>query len=150
MRVMVKVPDPVHPDCSPASVHVPEMVLLFNVPCMLSVLLPVAPVAGLWRLSEKPPVAFPLKFPVTENAPVAVAPLAKQPLFVVNVTLLPVMLLSLFVFSEVVNANAWAPLWSVKVAVQFPSTLVLLLFELPHAKSSIVQAKRIVFPSTFI
>ena len=46
------------------------MVLLFNVPCMLSVLLPVAPVAGLCMFSEKPPVTLPLKLPVRENAPV--------------------------------------------------------------------------------
>jgi hypothetical protein len=150
MRAMVKVPDPVHPDCNPASVHVPEIVLLFSVPCRLSVLFPVLPVDGLWIFSEKPPVTAPLKFPVRENAPVWVAPLAKQPLLVLNVRLVPVTLLSLLVVSVVVNANAWAPLWSVKVAVQFPLTLPLLLFELPHAKSSIVQAKRIVFPSTFI
>jgi hypothetical protein len=147
---MVKVPDPVHPDCSPASVHVPEMVLLFRVPCMLRVLFPLAPLAGLCMFSEKPPVTLPLKLPVSENAPVAVAPLAKHPLLVVNVRLVPVTLLSLLVFSEVVNANAGLPLWSVRVAVQFPSTLVLLLFELPHAISSVVHAKRIVIPSTFI
>jgi hypothetical protein len=147
---MVKVPDPVHPDCSPASVHVPEMVLLFSVPCMLSVLFPVLPVEGLCMFSEKPPVTLPLKLPVAENEPVAVAPLAKQPLLVVNVTLVPVMLLSLLVVSDVVNANTGLPLWSVNVAVQFPLTLVLLLFELPHAISSVVHAKRIVIPSTFI
>ena len=105
---MVKVPDPVHPDCSPASVHVPEMELLFSVPCRLSVLFPVAPVAGLCMFSEKPPVTLPLKLPVRENAPVWVAPLAKQPLLVLKVRLVPVTLPSLLVVSDVVNANTWA------------------------------------------
>ena len=140
---MVKVPDPVHPDCSPASVHVPEMMLLFSVPCRLSVLFPVAPVAGLWRLSEKPPVTLPLKFPVSENAPVAVAPLAKQPLLVVNVTFVPVTLPSLFVVSDVVNPNTGAPLWLVKVAFAFPlrALALLLLFELPQAISILCLQK---------
>lgn len=101
--------------------------------------------------SEKPPDTFPLKLPVRENAPVAVAPLLKQPLLVVNFMLVPVTLLSLLVVRVVVNANTWVPLWSVKVAVQFPLTLLpLLLFELPHAVSNMAIDKRIVIPSTFI
>jgi hypothetical protein len=30
--VSVKLPEPVHPDCAPLKVHVPEMVLLFTLP----------------------------------------------------------------------------------------------------------------------
>jgi hypothetical protein len=110
----------------------------------------VLPVAGPCMFSEKPPVTLPLKLPVRENAPVCVAPLAKQPLLVVNVRLVPVTVLSLLVVSDVVNANTGVPLWLIKVAVQFPLTLPLLLFELPQAVSRMAIDKRIVALRTFI
>src|ERR1700756_1565678 len=103
------------------------MVLLFTDPCRLRVLFPVVPLAGPWILSPNAPVTLPLKLPVRENEPVAVAPLLKQALLVVNLRFVPVTLPSLFVVSVVVNANTWVPLWSVKLAVQFPLTLLLLL-----------------------
>ncbi len=47
IRVIVKLPEPVHPDCNPANVHVPVMVFPFaTVPLSVNTLVPASGAEG--------------------------------------------------------------------------------------------------------
>ena len=71
---MVKCPLPVHPEL-PISVQFPEIEFPVIVPFMVRVLPPGDPD---FTFIPNVPETFPLKFPLSENAPVAVSPLTKH------------------------------------------------------------------------
>jgi len=146
--VIVKFPDPVHPPV-PVKVHVPVTVLLFTVPCRVSVLpLGVPDVMVNW----KAPVILPLKFPLRTNDPVWDPPEVKQAVDVVKLRLVPVTTtVPLPCVSDVVNAKAGVPSVFVSVAVQFPATVFALLeFPPPHATSIRPSARTMAIPNCFM
>jgi hypothetical protein len=147
--VIVKVPFPVHPDVTPVKVHVPEIVLLFTLPCRTSVLpLGVPDVMVNW----KTPVIFPLKFPLRANDPVWDPPEVKQAFDVVKLRLVPVTVsVPLLCVRDVVNPKAGVPSVFVSVAVQLPATVFELLeFPPPHAASTRPRARTIAIPNCFM
>jgi hypothetical protein len=104
----------------PVRVHVPEMLLPFTVPFMVSVLLFGLPDI---RLRPKLPVTLPLKFPLSTNDPVSLVTVnehaseVKLKLLTVTDDPLPVAV------KVVPKAKTGFPFASVRAAVQLPSTL---------------------------
>jgi hypothetical protein len=128
LLVIVKFPDPVHPDVTPVNVHVPVTVLFVRVPVRVSTLpLGVADCT----VNSKPPVFTPLVLPVSVKPPVSDEVEAKHGVAVLNMRSVPVTVVLLLCCSEVVKEKAGVPSGFVRVALQFP----LMLFDppLPHA-----------------
>jgi hypothetical protein len=132
--VAVKLPFPLQPD-TPVRVQVPEIVLLFTVPCRVSTLL----VWGAGSIVEivvpNVPVIFPLKFPVKVNVPVSLVCEAKQDEVVEKVRFVTLTEVPLLWVKDVVKAKAGDPSGFVKVAVQLPLMLAELLDPPPHPPS---------------
>jgi hypothetical protein len=55
----VKLPDPLHPDISPRRFQVPEIVLLFGIPCSTRVFVPFVPDVRDWIVNWNPPLVTP-------------------------------------------------------------------------------------------
>jgi hypothetical protein len=84
--VKLKFPEPVHPDPAPVKVHVPEIVLLFTLPCSASTFW--FPGNMVEMVIPNAPVTFPLKFPLSVNEPVSVVGELKQGADVEKVSLI--------------------------------------------------------------
>jgi hypothetical protein len=131
LLVIVKFPDPLHPDVTPVNVHDPVIVLLLSVPVMVSTL-----PLGLedCTVNSKLPAVTPLVLPLNIKPPVSDEMDTKQGVAVVKVRLVPVIVVPLLSFKLVVNENAAVPSVLVRAALQFPLTLVVL--PLPHANKT--------------
>jgi hypothetical protein len=145
--VMVKVPEPVHPEL-PVKVQLPVIVFPFTLPERTSVF----PV-GVPDCTVIPylPVTFPLKSPAKVNAPVSVWPDAKHGELVVNWKLVIFSDPSLLTVIEVPKANTGELPPLTRLAFQFP--LMLLAFELlfePHPISAKPITNTITIANCFI
>jgi hypothetical protein len=133
--VIVKFPEPVHPDVTPVKVHVPVIVLLVSVPARVSTLPLGVPDC---TVNSNPPVTVPLVLPVSVKPPVSEATELKHGLAVLNERLLPVMVVPLLWFNVVVNENVGPAFGLVRVALQFPLTL----FELPPPHATNIRERK--------
>jgi hypothetical protein len=124
----VNVPDPVQPSPVPFSVQLPVIELLVSVPVSASVFDPLEFELADWIVIPKVPVVTPPVLPARVKLPVAVAPVSKHDCEVVKLRLVTLTALPLWV-SDTVKLRSCVP---VRVAVQFPLIVLLLLELFPH------------------
>ena len=112
---MVKLPVPLHPAVTPVRVHEPETALFLSVPCSVRVLPLGFPDC---RFIPNEPVTLPLKFPLTENDPVSLAPEIKHGDSELKLRLATVTSAPLLCVRDVVKVKAGELLVLFNVAVQ--------------------------------
>jgi hypothetical protein len=145
---MVNDPDPLQPAPVPVSVQLPVIEPPVSVPTIVSSFVPLVFEDPDCTVSWKLPVVTPPEVPVTVKAPVAVVPKAKHDDEVVKLRLVTLSVVPLCARVKV-KARAVDPSGLVRVAVQFPLMLLLVL-ELPQPDSTRAAESMSAIPKCFI